>query len=104
MYLLKDDSHVRLLALRVFEPLMVATGIVTPIATLPSILKLYLTHSQYASGLSLITWSLYSASSFLWLLYGLLNRKPPIFIGNGLGLVTNLLMVNGILTHAGWTY
>ena len=104
MYLLKTGSPTHLRALRVFEPLMVAAGIVTPIATVPSIFKVYLTHSQFASGLSLITWSFYSASSLLWLVYGLLNRKAPIFIGNGLGLLTNLLMVNGILVHTGWTY
>ena len=94
--------HLR--ALRVFEPLMLAMGILTPFATIPSITKLYFTHSEHASGLSLITWSIYSVASLLWLVYGMLNRKPPIAISNGLGLVTNLLMVIGILMHAGWTY
>jgi MtN3 and saliva related transmembrane protein len=104
MYLLKTGSRIHMRALRVFEPLMVLTGIVTPFATIPSISKLYFSHSQYASGLSLTTWSVYALASLLWLVYGLLNRKPPIYIGNGLGLATNLLMVNGILIHAGWTY
>ena len=104
MYLLKTGSPTHLRALRVFEPLMVATGIITPFATVPSIFKVYLTHSQYASGLSLTTWLVYALASLLWLVYGLLNRKPPIYIGNGLGLATNLLMVNGILIHTGWTY
>jgi MtN3 and saliva related transmembrane protein len=94
--------HLR--ALRVFEPLMLAMGILTPFATIPSITKLYFTNSEHASGLSLTTWSIYSVASLLWLVYGMLNRKPPIAISNGLGLVTNLLMVNGILMHAGWTY
>jgi MtN3 and saliva related transmembrane protein len=40
----------------------------------------------------------------LWVIYGLLNRKPAIYAGNIIGLVMNLLMVNGILMHAGWTY
>lgn len=104
MYLLKTGSPMHLRALRVFEPLMVVTGIITPFAAVPSILKVYLTRSQHASGLSLITWLVYALASLLWIVYGLLNRKPPIYIGNGLGLVTNLLMVNGILIHAGWTY
>ncbi|MGB9436269.1 MAG: hypothetical protein WBQ89_28725 [Candidatus Acidiferrum sp.] len=33
-----------------------------------------------------------------------LNRKPAIYVGNIIGLVMNLLMVNGILVRAGWTY
>jgi len=83
---------------------MVATGIVTPLATIPSITKLYLTHSQHAAGQSLITWSFYAGASLLWLIYGLLNRKPAIYVGNLISLVMNLLMVNGILMNVGWTY
>ena len=94
--------HLR--ALRAFEPLMVVTGIVTPFATIPSIAKLYLTHTEHAAGQSLSTWSIFACASLLWVVYGLLNRKPSIYIGNTISLVMNLLMVNGILLHAGWTY
>ena len=83
---------------------MVITGMVTPFATIPSISKLYFTHSQHASGQSLTTWSIFAAASLLWLVYGLLNRKPAIYVGNVIALVMNLLMVNGILMNAGWTY
>ena len=102
MPILSPERHMRWL--RVFEPLMVLTGIVTPLATLPSISKLYLTHSQHASGQSLTTWSIFAGASLLWLVYGLLNRKAAIYVGNMIALVMNLLMVNGILMHAGWTY
>lgn len=83
---------------------MVVTGIVTPFATIPSIAKVYLTQAQHALGQSLITWSIFTFASLLWLVYGLLNRKTAIYVGNLISLVTNLLMVNGTLTHAGWTY
>ena len=104
MYFLKADSPTRLRALRVFEPLMVITGIVQPLATLPSISKLYFTHSQHASGQSLTTWTIFALASLLWVIYGLLNRNPAIYAGNIIGLVMDFLMVNGILMHAGWTY
>ncbi len=104
MYFLKTDSPGYLRALRVFEPLMVITGIVQPLATLPSISKLYFTHSQHASGQSLTTWAIFAVASLLWVIYGLLNRKPAIYVGNIIGLVMDLLMVNGILMNAGWTY
>jgi MtN3 and saliva related transmembrane protein len=104
MYFLKTDSRTYLRALRVFEPLMVITGIVQPLATLPSISKLYFTHSQHASGQSLTTWTIFAIASLLWVIYGMLNRKPAIYAGNIIGLGMNLLMVNGILMHAGWTY
>jgi MtN3 and saliva related transmembrane protein len=100
----EPGSPVHMKILRVFEPLMVVMGIVEPLATVPSVSKLYLTHSQHASGQSLATWAIFGLASLLWLIYGLLNRKPSIWIGNLIALVMNLLMVNGILMHAGWTY
>jgi MtN3 and saliva related transmembrane protein len=104
MYFLKTGSPAHLRWLKVFEPLMVITGIVQPLATIPSITKLYFTHTQHASGQSLTTWSIFAMATLLWVVYGLLNRKPAIYAGNIIGLVMNLLMVNGILMHAGWTY
>jgi MtN3 and saliva related transmembrane protein len=104
VYFLKTGSAEYLRWLRTFEPLMVITGIVTPLATIPSISKLYFTHSQHASGQSLTTWSIFALASLLWLVYGLLNRKAAIYVGNIIALIMNLLMVNGILMHAGLTY
>ena len=104
MYFMKEDSPAYLRSMKIFEPLMVITGIVQPLATLPSISKLYFTHSQHASGQSLTTWTIFAAASLLWVIYGLLNRKPAIYVGNIIGLLMNLLMVNGILLNAGWTY
>jgi MtN3 and saliva related transmembrane protein len=83
---------------------MIVTGIVQPLATLPQIAKLYFTHSQHAAGQSLATWSIFAAATLLWVVYGVLNRNPAIYVGNIIGLIMNLLMVNGILMHAGWTY
>lgn len=104
MYLLKTGSPAHMRWLQIFEPLMVVTGIVQPLAALPSISKLYFTHSQHASGQSLTTWLIFALSNLLWVIYGLLNRKPAIYAGNIIGLVMNALMVNGILMNAGWTY
>ena len=50
------------------------------------------------------TWTVFTLASLLWVTYGLLNRKPAIYVGNLIGLMMNLLMVNGILLNAGWTY
>jgi MtN3 and saliva related transmembrane protein len=83
---------------------MVITGILPPLATVPSISKLYFTHSQHASGQSMTTWSIFAVAGPLWVTYGLLNRKPAIYVSNIIGLEMNLLMVNSILMNAGWTY
>jgi MtN3 and saliva related transmembrane protein len=104
MYFMKEGSPRYMRWLRVFEPLIVVTGIVTLLANLLSISKLYFTHSQHASAQSLTTWSIFALATLLWLVYGLFNRKAAIWVGNLIGLAMNLLMVNGILMHAGWTY
>ncbi len=41
---------------------------------------------------------------FLCLMYGLIERKPEIYLGNGLSMVLNGLMVVGITIHAGVTF
>jgi MtN3 and saliva related transmembrane protein len=104
MYYLKTGSPAQLHWLRIFEPVMVITGIVQPLATVPSITKLYFTHAQHASGQSLTTWLIFAFASLLWVIYGMLNRKAAIYVGNIIGLAMDLLMVNGILINAGWTY
>jgi MtN3 and saliva related transmembrane protein len=85
---------------RVVELLMIAIGIVQPLVTLPLLYDLYVRHTQNAPGLSLTTWSIFVIASLLSLIYGLHNRRPAIYAGNGAGLVTSLLMMNGILMYA----
>ncbi len=60
-------------------------------------------HSQPAR-LRSIADDLVNFASLLWLVYGLLNQKPAIYVGNMIALAMDVLMVNGILMHAGWTY
>ncbi|WP_298855233.1 SemiSWEET transporter [uncultured Ruegeria sp.] len=87
-----------------FEGFMVFIGVVGPFATLPQLVKLYFTHSQHATGQSLLSWSLYAGLSMLWFFYGLVVGKLPIYVGNGISMILNLLMVIGILIHAGLTF
>lgn len=49
-----------------------------------------------------MTWSIFATASLLWVVDGLLNRNPAIYVV--IALLMNLLMVNGILMKAGWTY
>ena len=85
---------------RVLELLMIAMGIVQPLATLPWLYKLYVTHTRDASSQSLSTWFILVVASLLFLIYGLHNRRPAIYAGNIVGLMTSLLMMNGILMYA----
>jgi MtN3 and saliva related transmembrane protein len=90
--------------LRYFEISMLIMGIVGPFATAPQLIKLYFTHSHHAHGLSLSSWIAYSLLALFWFLYGLVHKNAPIWVGNLIGLVMDLLMVIGILIHAGITF
>ena len=83
---------------------MVFIGVVGPFARLPQLIKLYFTHSQHAPGQSLLSWSLYATVSFPWFAYGLVLGKRPIYVGNGIAMGLNLLMVSGIMFHSGLTF
>lgn len=79
------------------EPIMLVMGLVSPIATLPQLYKLYFSHTQHVHGLSLTTWSMYALISLLWFFYGLYHKNPTIWVGNFLGTLAYLAMVVGIL-------
>lgn len=83
---------------------MLVMGVVSPIATLPQLYKLYFSHSEHALGLSLTTWLLYSGIAFLWTVYGMYHKNPTIWVGNCLGFLMDLAMVVGIMIHTGGTF
>src|SRR5262245_49663552 len=87
-----------------FSDVMVVAGLVSPIATIPQIIKLYATHTQHAGGQSLITWSVYTGIAFLWVVYGIVNRELPVLVGNALGTILYALMAIGIVVYAGATF
>ncbi|MEZ8141139.1 hypothetical protein A1OQ_14095 [Enterovibrio norvegicus FF-162] len=89
---------------RALEPVMLVMGLVSPLATLPQLYKLYFSHSEHAAGLSLITWLLYAAIALLWTIYGLYHKNPTIWAGNGLGFLMYVAMVLGICIHTGGTF
>jgi uncharacterized protein with PQ loop repeat len=108
-YLALDDRMTgnttnKMTRLRHFEIFMLTMGIIGPLATAPQLVKLYHTHSHHAHGLSLSSWIAYSFLALLWFLYGLVHKNAPIWVGNLIGLVMDLLMVIGILIHAGITF
>ncbi len=89
---------------KTLEPLMLVMGLISPLATMPQLYKLYFTHSQHALGLSLTTWLLYSFISILWTIYGVYHKNPTIWVGNFLGFLMYIAMTVGIIIHSGGAY
>ncbi|MES2226111.1 MAG: hypothetical protein V4480_04880 [Patescibacteria group bacterium] len=80
---------------RMFDMLMYAVGIVSPLALLPQAMEVYV-HRDVA-GLSLVTWGLLGCASLLWTLYGVLHREYPILVTNAGMTLLNFGIVIGIL-------
>nr|WP_086939179.1 SemiSWEET transporter [Thaumasiovibrio occultus] len=89
---------------KTLEPLMLVMGLISPIATMPQLYKLYFSHSHHALGLSFTTWGLYSFIALLWTIYGLYHKNPTIWVGNCLGFLMYVAMVVGIIIHTGGTF
>ena len=87
-----------------YEQLMVLVGLVSPIATIPQLIKIFATHPQHAAGQSLITWTVYTALSALWIVYGVHHRHMSLIIGNTAGVIMYGLVTIGILRNAGLTF
>jgi MtN3 and saliva related transmembrane protein len=87
-----------------YEQLMIIVGLVSPIATIPQVIKIFATHPQHAAGQSLITWTVYTVLGALWVIYGVHHREWPLIIGNIAGVIMYGLVVVGILRNAGFTF
>lgn len=87
-----------------YEQLMVLVGLVSPIATIPQVIKTFATHPEHAAGQSLITWAVYTVLAALWIVYGIRHREPPLVIGNTAGVIMYGLVAIGILRNAGLTF
>jgi len=86
-----------------FDKFMVIAGLISPIATIPQVMKVYIDADQDYDQ-SLITWSVYTALAVLWVIYGARKRTPALVVGNGLGVVMYGLVVIGILKNVGLTF
>lgn len=81
---------------------MLVMGVVSPMATIPQLYKLFFSHTQHAAGLSLVTWALYALITLLWAIYGFYHKNPAIWVGNALSFVMDAAMACGIYAYVGF--
>ena len=82
---------------KLFERFMLVFATVEPLATIPQIAQLW--SGKPAAGVSLITWSFYTITSIIWLLYGIKVHDRPIIVSASLWVLSQGLVVAGILLH-----
>ncbi|MCA9342591.1 hypothetical protein KC950_01080 [Candidatus Saccharibacteria bacterium] len=68
-----------------------------PLMTIPQIIKIY--ESQSAEDLSLLSFGFYMLFEFLFFIYGLKHKLPPIIITGLLWFAMYILVIIGILLY-----
>ncbi len=89
----RPHSFVR--ALDLFAVLVSCAGIAV---TLDQARIIWIDHN--ASGVSLITWSFYAFSSFVWLSYGYMHKDRIIFLTNLCWVFVNITIAAGIIMYS----
>jgi uncharacterized protein with PQ loop repeat len=87
-----------------FDRFMIFAGLISPLATIPQVIKLYGTPAALSDGKAIATSALYTIIATLWAAYGVINQQLAVLVGNASGAVIYAVMAIGILIHAGWTF
>ena len=82
---------------RFVDSIIILAGIFGPFASLPQLYEIWVMHN--ASGVSSLTWTLYSALTLLWLWYGLLHHEKPIIIAQSTWFLFNMAVLIGSLMY-----
>lgn len=72
-------------------------GIITGLANVPQIIKIFKTKS--AKDLSLITQTIFLLSSVVWLIYGIKLNNFPLIVANIIYVVTYAIIIIGFLIY-----
>ena len=82
---------------RLMDKLVYIVGILGPVMTIPQVMKIWL--EKNAAGISLATWIIYTLSSLVWAVYGIMHKERPITISSLMFVIVNLLVVVGALVY-----
>jgi uncharacterized protein with PQ loop repeat len=82
---------------RVTKQILAGLSIFTLLMTVPQILVIWL--SRQAAGVSLLSWSAYWVSAFVWFFYGLRKRDRNIYLP-----CIGWLVLDGAVIVGAWLY
>jgi len=69
----------------------------TMLMTIPQVLTIWLSHQ--AAGVSLLSWSTYLVSAFLWFWYGLRKHAPNIYLACVGWIALDVAVIMGVLMY-----
>lgn len=82
---------------RRLDELVLLLGVIGPLMTIPQIYEIFV--NKNASGVSEITWFLFTIIDIPWIIYGLVHKERPIYITYSLWFVMNLAVGIGAVMY-----
>jgi uncharacterized protein with PQ loop repeat len=83
--------------IKFLDNLVYVVSVLFPLTTLPQIIQIFST--QTATGISILTWSLYIAFSIPMLIYTIVHKVKPLIIMNILWITMYSLVVIGAILY-----
>jgi MtN3 and saliva related transmembrane protein len=68
-----------------------------PMSSVPQMWEIW--WDRNASGVSLVTWTLFLLTSVVWLLYGVVKRDRPLIISNSLWVAAEAIIMAGAFLY-----
>jgi uncharacterized protein with PQ loop repeat len=83
---------------RFYDKFIYLVVIIAPIANIPQLLKVWV--EKDVSGVSSLSWFLFSGISITWLIYGILHRDKHILLMNAALMVIQALIALGAIIYS----
>lgn len=79
-----------------FDKIVMIVSVLYPLSALP---QAFAVLSGHAEGVSVLSWGFFLVSAVLFLIYGIKRSVPPMIISNSIWVITDSLVVIGLLSH-----
>ncbi len=83
---------------RRLDTFLLFVAAIGPLMCLPQILKIY--YYKNASGVSVLSFSLFAFFNIPWIVYGFVHKEKPIYVAYILWFITNITVVIGALIYS----
>lgn len=92
------ETHaVKSMGKKVLDDMIMVIAIFGPLANVSQIIKIF--SARDAGGLSGFSWALYATFNVVWIIYGIVHKEKPILISSVLWLITQLIVLAGIIIY-----
>ena len=83
--------------IKFLDDLLLLIAIIGPFVNFPQIFKIY--HLKNATGVSLISWSLFALFDIPWVIYGYVHKEKLLIIAYSLWFISNIIIIIGIILY-----